>query len=315
MIQKSINLLALRALQCKRILDSVGYLLLFVFIIVGIGIGLSAFANALLWDKWWSLIGFLGFYISIEKIRKDKLFLKSVFISRTNLALYLGLEYTLVSLPLVIAQFSFGNFYVAISILCTAMLSGYVATFLGNDIKSEVKSEVKIIPLTYFELKFAVESAPISYLIFWLIGFLSFMHIGVFLFWIFMVIISIQNIFMAFETRDMLHWRPSFVWCKFLLYAKVFTIITFIPTLLAFIFHFEDWPILVYGISCMYVSLLLALAFKYASYSPMRAIGQTSTIASIFVIFMVIPGGVLISLAYGMIKYFKAENNIKSLYA
>lgn len=312
---KIVNLLLLRLLQCKRILDSVGYLLLIIFLLVVAGIGVTALSNLITINRWWSNLAIIALFLLIEYQRKDKAFLQSVFENRTKLRLYLALEYLIISFPILIAQILLGHLNVAIIIFALPFMFGYISSMYLSAIKSTTKREIWIIPLKFFELKFVVESSPIFYLMVWILGFLSVLHIGAFLFWLFILVTLVQQFFIAYETKDMIHWHPYFVFSKVRMYLRLVTIIIAMPTCLVLFLNITYWPLIVYGLAGLSISIFLAISLKYSNYTPLRSNGQISSLASLFTLFIIIPGGAFITLVYALWNYFKAEKNLKSLYA
>lgn len=315
MSSKILQLLSLRLLQSKRILDSVGYLLLIVFCLVIVGIFASALSNLLLINRWWAIIAFLVMYFSIERYRSDKSFLRSIFIGQCRLGFFLGLEYLLLTTPLIVAQLILGNWMVVLALIGSALLGGFTSTYLKHEIKSGVKTELSQIPLDYFEFKFVVESAPYTSLCIWLFGLLSYLHIGLYLIWILLLIMLLQTFFLFQESRDMLHWHPNFLMTKFKKYIGITSLVTLLPTIMTLVFHSDSMLIIFYALFCLFTGLFMTLVFKYASYTPLRPMSQVSSIASVFIILMIIPGGAIITLVYAIFKYYKAEKNLKSLYA
>lgn len=315
MYNKIYHLLLFRLIQAKRMLDSVGYLLFFVFLIIAFGLGMSLFSQLLSVNKWWSLAGITVLIGMIEYYRDDKLFLLTTFENKRWLSLHLITEYFFLFLPILIFQVLYQQYLVTVSLIALIVLMGYISSQVLPIMKNLYKKEVKIIPLDYFEVKFAVESNPTLYLLIWVLGLLTYFHIGFYLFWLFIIIVMSQQFFVANESKDMLHWQTRFVLIKIIKYITLFSIIIAFPTLLAFVLHTEHWALTIYGVLCLYVAVFLAIAMKYAGYHPLKAINQSSTISSVFTILIIIPGGAFITLMYAFVHYFKAEKNIKSLYA
>jgi len=315
MLQKVCALLRLRFFQLKRMLDSVGYVLLAVFVVSFIGIFTMALSNILSFNKWLLIPASFLLLIFVDYNRKDKVFLKTIFYSTKKMILFSSLEYIGILSPFIIFQVIRHQYLLSLCVIAMAFTVAILSTFIIKPVKSSVKKELSFIPIKYFELKFAVESAPFTYFIIWSAGLFSFLHIGFFLFWIFIILNFIPQLFNSFESRDMLHWRPKYLAHKFISYSLIFFVIISIPTLITIIYHSEKIILVIYALVCVFVSILLALAIKYENYTPIMSSAHISSISSFLIFLMILPGGVLITLSYAVQKYFKAEKNIKSLYA
>lgn len=315
MLTKVRALFHLRILQIKRILDAVGYLLLAVFAVSFVGIFAIALSNILSINKWGLIPTCFLLLVFVDFYRKDKDFLKTIFYGTKKMMLFLSIEYTVILFPFIVFHLIRQHYILSLSVVAIALTVATLSTFIIKPAKISIKKEISWIPIKYFELKFAAESAPFSYLIIWLAGLFSFLHIGFFLFWIFLILNVIPQIFSAFESREMLHWIPKFVAHKFMSYSLIFFIIISIPTLIAVIYHSEKIGIIIYALVCVFVSILLALVIKYESCTPVMFSTHVSSISSFLILLMILPGGVIITLSYALQKYFKAEKNIKSLYA
>lgn len=313
--KKIVNLIFLRLNQIKRLTQSVGFLLILLFFICVVGIAAAAIQSLLKLNIWW-LIGAEFFILMLLSFgRKDRSFLFTIFESRTALILYNFVENILLILPFVIFHLIKGHFYTVLLMVLIGFIAACIAAFIPEKADSATKKEIQLIPLQYFELKFLAEKSPMSAYLFCFLGLFAFFYISVLLIWIFLMISIIVAVFTPYEPMEMIHFEPKFVLKKMISYTKILTIVVLIPFIISILFHPEHWLVASYALICVYLALYLAISAKYAAYTPLRALRYPTVSESIIVMLMLIPGGAIIAASFTCLKYIKAENNLKTLYA
>ena len=311
---KFIFLLRLRLYQILRTLQSVGWGLLSIFLIISVGIFFPLLNNILKASHWWSVPGSMTIIIILDLYRKDKLFLHTIFRDHKTLLVYLVVEYTLVTMPIWFYHW-FNDLKTSFIVLMSCWPMAWLSRYFTNREHTSTKKTLKFIPISLFELKFFIERNPISWSLFWLTGVTSMIHIGIYIFWMFILLMSIPEMFRYYESRDMLHWKNGFVFDKIRKYTIVFFLLTSVHTLTAFFFHHDMYLVVLYLNLCLFSAIILSIVMKYAGYSPIFHAGAVSNINGILTLIMLFPGGVIITLGYSIWKYFEAEKNLKTLYA
>ncbi|MBK8052585.1 MAG: hypothetical protein IPK35_04700 [Saprospiraceae bacterium] len=315
MKNKLISLLTLRFRQVFRLLSTVGWGLGLVFLFVGIGIFFPALNNILGFDSLYSVI-FTGVLIfSLDYIRKDKLFLMSIFPNRRHVQLFVMIEYFILTLPILIFQGFIGHYTLIFFIISTCILIGIISPAIKPKTTGSNKIALHFIKVKYFEFKFHVESGGVLWIIIWLLGFVSYFHIGFYIFWIFVISMMLPEMFRPYESREMLYWRQDFLQDKVLSYIFLFLLFVGLQTLTTLIFHFDTIWIILYCIICLMTAILMNISIKYAGYTPIHSSGFGQNTSGLLTMLMILPGGVLITMVYCMIKYFRAKYNLQSLYA
>ena len=312
---KMLLLLRLRIFQLLRMMKTVGTFLFVVFLFVSIGILFPLLDNLLSLSSGYSTLFCLALIALIDYSREDKVFLKSVFLSLKYYRFYIMLEYFLISVPVSFYQVIIGQLYNALSIFAACLMIGMASPMITPKQVSNGKKTISFIPVQYFEFKFFIEASGLLWTIFWLAGLASCLHVGIYILWIFVILIIMPEMFKHFESRDMLKWKDNFVSFKFLNYSLFFLKVIAFQTILVTIFHFEYLWLILYFIFSLLVALFMNISIKYEGFTPVFPTGYGQNIVSILTILMILPGGVLIALFYGVWKYFRAESNLKSLYA
>lgn len=309
------HLLQFRLLQIKRLIDSIGIMLLVVFLLCIFGILASLLAKLPQIDRWWSILALVVFFYSLIHHRNDKNFLASIFQDKIQLSIYYLIENLLLVLPVLAFQIWCNHTFTALSIIGVAILMSIVATFIPEKYNTSQKTSLDWIPLQYFELKFVVESRPYTAIIISIIGLLSFVHIGFFVFWAFLLINWIIVIFLPLEPIAMLHWKNKYVAHKIITYSKLLLITTLPIIVLALIKNIDKWSLILYILFCIWNTIFMSISLKYVHYNPLHAQRMNKSIESIMMLLMLLPGGALIVFCYNIYIYISAEKNLKSYYA
>ena len=166
-----------------------------------------------------------------------------------------------------------------------------------------------------FELRFFAEKLGVLTFVFIIFGFLSFIHIGVFVVWIVLFCLTLPEVFKWNESREMIHFQSNFVIKKVQSYLLTMGKIILLPSLLVLVLFPEMWYFSVYLIFCLFTTVFLTISFKYAMFTTVFDSSAASNVVLLMLLLMFLPGGVLITLVYAIIQYIKAEKNMKLLYA
>lgn len=314
MINKIIALLRLRLWQIWRTLRSVGWGLLTIFLLISIGFVFPFLHSVLNFPHLVTIPATLFLMVIFDFYRKDKLFLRSVFKDHISLSCYFSIEYIILTLPVWLYQF-FNHPLTGCSILMISILTGFLSPVQIAREQTTSKKTIKFAPLTYFELKFFIERNSLIWFLFWAAGFSSIIHIGFYITWVFILLMTLPEIFRYYESRDMLHWKNGFVFDKIKKYTFIFMLIILPQSLSSIYTHPQNYLIVLYTIICIFSALVLNIVLKYASYTPIYHASGISNISGILTLIMLIPGGVLITIGYSIWKYIIAEKNIRLLYA
>ena len=142
-LNKFTSLLRLRLSQIRRMLQSVGWVLLSVFLVISVGISFPLLNNILKASHWWSFPGGLIIIIVLDVYRKDKLFLRTIFRDHKTLLVYLAVEYTLVTMPIWLYQL-FNNLDTAFIVLMSCWLMAWMSRYFTNREHTSTKKNIKI---------------------------------------------------------------------------------------------------------------------------------------------------------------------------
>ena len=126
---------------------------------------------------------------------------------------------------------------------------------------------------------------------------------------------TMPAIFTYHESREMIHYSPTFVLMKVVNYSLIFLLLAMIPTILIFLFQSSFIYVSLYGLACIIIAVLVNISIKYSSFTCLQAQSYSQNIASIFTMILCIPGGILIVVFYGIWKYFNAKMQMQKLYA
>ncbi|MEY3422747.1 MAG: hypothetical protein RIR48_3076 [Bacteroidota bacterium] len=315
MKNKLLSLLTFRFRQCIRQLKTVGWGLGLVFIFAAAGLVFSMLKFIISIESAYS-IAFSGvILLSVDYYRKDKMFLFSIFRNKINLILYLAMEYLLLVFPIAVFQIILQNYVYGAAVILTAILMALISPEILIKDTTVKKSSMDFLSTEYFELKFSLERFKGFWIVFWFFGFLGFFHIAFYVVWIFFIIISMGESFKYYESREMVHWEDRFVFKKFRRYSLLMFQLICLQTMVTLMMHLDYYHFILYMFVCAYVALLLNISVKYSLYNPVNRFHYGQNSVAIFTIISLLPGGIIISLIYSILKYFKAEGNLKYYYA
>lgn len=311
---KQINhLLALRLRQCYRILSEIGFLLAIVAVFAIAGAGLQALENAFSMDALISIPACVLIVLSIDLYRQDKSFLMTIFNTRTKLSTYLSIEYTLLTLPITIYQIINQEYIIAFLILILIQIYSLVSTYLVKAPLSGYKKPILYIPTSIFELKFFIEKQKIACFVVLTLLFLGSIHISLWVLGIALLMGMIPEIFAYKEPIEMTKFQDGFINKKIGSYLLIFTSILFIPTFLTWLTSGMSIWIFLYGIVAILVALTISISIKYEHYYGLRSKVPSKTSTSIIIFLMLLPGFIIVTLGYAIMKYIKANKQIKNL--
>lgn len=315
MNQKILYILRLRAKQLYRILQDIGWVLLAVFLLVSFGMFFSAGASLMKIDSWYAIPGWFILLLSIDYSRKDKAFLVSIFQDTKSLWLHYLTEYTLMSLPILVFQSFLQNWLVLLLLIIVILLISWLALHLIRAETTFSKLSLSFIPIRFFEFKFFVESNGFAFLMLWFVGMCGIFHYAFLLIFLFIVVFILPSMLVHFEPREMIKYHHLFIWKKVLNIALPTFAYISLPVIFTLWFQADMAGVVLYGVACVLVSYFMALVLKYGAYSPARPKYEMSNIAAVLLLLVVLPGGILITLFYTLLKYNSAHKNLKSLYA
>jgi hypothetical protein len=315
MHRKILFILHLRLKQLYRMLQDIGWILLAVFVLITFGMLFSIGHSVLKIQSWYAIPALFGVLLMIDYSRNDKPFLVSVFQNQKSLWLHFLIEYFIISLPVLIFQLILQNWLIAILSTVPILWVNGIALYLKKTETTFAKVSLAFIPLSFFEFKFFVESAWIACLLLWVIGICGVFHYALLLIFLFLVTFMVPAMLAYLEAREMIEYTHFFIWKKVLNMALPLTVYIALPAALTLWFHPDMVGVILYGISCMWVACFMSVVLKYGAYSPIRAKFEMSNMVSLLLMFMLLPGGVLITLFYTLFKYNTASKNLKSLYA
>ncbi|MFT4536606.1 MAG: hypothetical protein ACJA1A_003230 [Saprospiraceae bacterium] len=308
-----INLLILRLTQSVRLIKEtgIGITLLALFLLTG-GI-LGAIEKLLEVDQLHSLVAVLLIILTVDRIRNDKNFLNQILGGEQKMGLYLSAEYLLFFSPLILYKLISGQYLITIGVIVTTILLSFLTTLLTKPINQGYKRSFKPIPLKYFELKFFVEKQRISFFLIVLLLILGVIHISLWILGIFVLMSFIMEMFAAQEPMEMIRWRSGFVSYKIIGYFKVALPLLIVSSLLTYLRSDLSILVFVYGICVILTAIALAIANKYSEYYGLTDRVKSTLPMTIIAFFMLIPGFIIVTIGYTIIKYRKAESQMKHI--
>lgn len=315
MFKKSILIFYLRSKQFYRMLHEIGWALLAVFLVVSAGMFFSLSSSLMKIQSSYAAPVFGIILLMIDFTRKDKTFLISIFQGRKDLWFHFLVEYFIVSIPIFLFQLFYQHWLSAFLIIVSVFLVSFIALYSKNSEVTLSKVSFPFIPIQYFEFKFHCESAWFAYLFLWIVGICGVIHYALLLIFLFLTAMLLPSMLTSFEAREMLKFSPFFIWKKTVNIIFPISVYILIPVVLTLWFHAEMFGVISYGVACVWVAGLMSIVLKYVSYTPMKPKFEMSNIAAVLLLFMLLPGGILITLMYTIYKSFDAQKNLRSLYA
>ncbi len=303
-------LLKLRLLQAFRILKEVGPILILLLLFVSIAF-ISQFIG-LLWEIAFPQALILGITLlaGIHFSRKDLRFLKLCASSNLQLKKIFLFEYLLIVLPFSIIALLGQNIWGALGLCCSTALSFILPIDKNRGLPLSWNVALKWVPLSLFELRALIRKRWLVLLFFYLIGYLSFLHIAAFYISIIGCALFISSAFEWIEPKELIHWKKNFLTQKILINLR-FLFILFSPVfLLALVFHLPQFYHMLIGMLVIVLIVVFSVLYKYAMYQPQTSRLPQSIIHALFFLFLIIPGFQLVSILLCFWYARKAKKNM-----
>ncbi|MFT6336536.1 MAG: hypothetical protein ACI86M_001897 [Saprospiraceae bacterium] len=312
-MQQASTLLNLRITQAWRFLKEtgIGISILALFLLTG-GI-LGTIEKMLDIDQIYSLVAVVFIILTIDKFRTDTNFLNQVFGGKQQMGIYLSAEYLLFFSPLIVYKLISGQYLITLGILGITVLFSFITTLLSKTTNQGYKKSLKFIPLEYFELKFFVEKQKISFIVIISLLFLGVIHISLWILSIVLLMSFMMEMFTAQEPMEMIKWKPKFVFYKIIGYFKIALPVLIVSSLLTYLRSDLSFWVFVYGICVILAAIALAISNKYSEYYGLSDKMKSNLPMTIIAFFMLIPGFIIVTIGYTILKYNKAESQMKHL--
>ena len=307
------KLLNLRLVQAGRFIKEtgIGIIILALFLMTG-GI-LGMIENLLKINPLFSLVAVVLIIMTIDKVRTDKNFLNQVFGGKIAMGGYLCVEYLLIIIPLIIYKFAISQYFIALGIIAIVILLSYITTLISKTQNQGYKRSFKLIPLKYFELKFFVEKKRIASIAIISLLFLGVVHISLWILGIFILLSLVMEIFTAQEPIEMIEWKKGFVANKIIDYWKIALPLLIISSALTYLRTDLSILVFIYGICVILTAFALAISNKYCEYYGLTDRIKSSLPMIIIAFCMILPGFIVVTIGYTIIKYRKAESQMKHI--
>ena len=310
-----LNLLRLRFLQGFRIILETGPGIILIALIITLGLSLKMLEAIVEWPP--KNMAFLGMFIilAVHFSRNDLRFLTQIFSNTFQVNGFLFFEYTLLLSPLIILFLVLANWTNVLILSLLPAISFFLPTKNIKWKNTNFKKDFSMISLDTFELKFQIEKYWIGVIVFFLLSLFSFLHISVFILSMLIIMVIIGAAFKSSETKEMLHWHPRFLWRKIGKNLLLISILLLPLITVSGIVHFSFRWVILYGICCVITILVFSILFKYSRINPLYQVEHDTMAAALYFLFLLLPGGILITIGYSVFLYFKARKNLLRFYA
>lgn len=310
-----LELIRLRLKQGIRLIRSTGIVLILLTMLSIFGVAATFLSNVIGWSPLWIVLAVTCICIAVNLYRQDWEFLKYIASSSNHIRLLIFIEYVLCVVPLLIIQLYFGNYLVVLySILAIAVIACFY-NIISIKKKTPSKKSINLIPEEMFELKFRIERQPILFILFFGLSGLGFLHPAFLVISLIATVLLFMEAYNPMEPPEMIHWRKYFVFHK-IKNAMMFMIAIFIlQGVVCYIFNPRFIGLILYAFVAVNTLLCLAISYKYSLYNPLFSRSSGSNILALFVLFSLLPGGILVSLPFAIMHYIKAERTMKLYYA
>jgi hypothetical protein len=308
------KLIILRLRQAGRIIREAGLILL-IALLVSAGFLFQGLEQLRELD--WPYITGLGIVVAagIHFNRKDLRFLSNIVPETREVRILILVEYFLLLSPLILLFLLAGPWKngLALGVSPLAALVFPLQPLLVAEKKK--KKTLRWIPLRLFELKFHIERNKAGYVFIYIVCLFSPLHIGFYIVGLFFLCTMIMTAFSFYEPKELLAWKASFL-SKKLRQNSWFVFKILVPVLiLAFLFQFGQWPLLLYVSVFPFLTTIFGLLYKYARLNPVFHRPPSANIPSLFLFLLLVPGGILIHIFYLVILFRKANKNLRYYYA
>jgi len=309
----TLSFLTLRSKQLYRLLRETGIVITLIAIFLLTGGILRFIEVALKANPIFAIIGPAIIVVVVDIMRNDKPFINQIFGSKIKSSQYLSIEYLLPFLPLIIYKLVIGQYLIALGIGATILILALLSPHISKPLNQGYKKSLSFISLRYFELKFFAEKRKTLFFITIALLFSGVIHVSLWILGIFMLMSFVLEMFMFQEPMEMIHWKEGFVRKKIVSYSLLLLPLLLVSSALSYLRSDLSIWVFVYGTIAILVALAVGLSNKYAEYYGFTKKLPTSTPMMIMVFLMLLPGFVIVTIGYTIMKYTKAENQIKQL--
>lgn len=304
-------ILFLRLKQIKRAVTQAGVGVILLAALVTSGIAMQMMAALREMD--WPTIGLISLTLawSLQATRKDLPFLRSICKNSWAFKGLLSAEYLMLLSPLMLL-YGWGWQWPQILVIAGAsIITALTAELIPITSKQQTKKSLPFIPQNNFEIKSRIEKNPFLFAAIYGMSFFSFFHISFFPISIIILSTVLADTFKYLEPTTMVHWKKKFVFEKLKRNIGFLSLAYLPPFLLCLFFQWDFKWIAVYAMVILLTIITLTICFKYANYSPLYPELGSSNTLSFLLLLSFLPGFILITIGYSLVKYFKAEKNIR----
>ncbi len=307
------KLLSLRLSQSVRFLKEtgIGITILALFLMTGSILGMIE--TLLKVNKLYSLVGVASVILIVDRLRTDKNFLNQIFGGKRSMGGYLIVEYLVIFSPLIIYKLIINQYLISLGIIGIVVLLSFITTLITKPTNQGYKRSFKAIPLKYFELKFFVEKKRISFIVTICLLFLGVIHVSLWVLGILILTGLIMEVFASQEPMEMVKWKPNFVLYKIIDYNKIALPILLISSMMTYLRTDLSILVFLYGICAIITAIALAISNKYSEYYGLTDKIKSTIPITIITFLMLLPGFIIVTIGYTILKYRKAESQMKHI--
>jgi hypothetical protein len=307
-----IPLLTLRLRQAARLLHSAGpgYLLLLLLVTAGL---------------WLSVLGSLNELTPAVALVLGALLVGLVHLRRGDIAFLLKLEvpiralllceYLLLLLPITILILLFGRSEAAGTFWASGTLSLILPLHTSTGRRYGWMPALHWLPLRLFELRIALRRNWLGFGLAWGLGLASFQHFAFYIASAAITGLLLMPAFEAFEAKDLIHYSQNFLWKKFGQNLQAVLIAMIPATTLLLLFQPAYWFLAAGALVYFTFLLFFAIIYKYACYRPGLKSVPPGNFTAIYLILLLIPGGILANFVLCIIYYRRARHNLMYFHA
>ena len=288
------------------------YILFAILLLSGILFGVlesfsSLSANA-------HLVVFILINIAHFIYRKDKHFIEDL--PKRKIFYYL-IDHALISLPYVILLLAFGKLLIASYCLLAMLILAFIFSIIPilENRKSLRLGNLnwKAIPAKYFELRLLLKRSAFFLIILYGLGIGFSSYAAVLPIISVLLITFLLSVFEYFEPKELIFHSQSpqaFLW-KCVLKNSWPIHLCLSPLYILYAFqHPSLYLVLLLVIVALQTAICFAVYYKYSMYEPNRKKVYGGAMTAIFLLFLILPGFVIIDIALSIRMYFKAKHNL-----
>lgn len=309
------TLIGFRLRQAWRTLEEIGWMYMLIFLLVTIGFTFKGLAYLSEVDTYtMSLIACL-LTTSVHASRKDRRFLEAMDIAKP--LLYLG-EYTLLLIPLILTLLLLGQYWPAAATLLGLLPVMVMPSGLLTQTDSTISLKLDFLPPQAIEFKSGLRRFFILLAAAYIIALVASPYVGTLGVLTFLLVVLIPSSFEYFEPKEMvasLYKEGNFLLEKVKINLLLYHLLLLPHYLLFLFFHWQYWYIALVCAVAMELVIAFSIVYKYSLYHPNREKMQSNTMSAVFLMTIITPGFVLISVLL-LIRYWrKAQKNLAFYYA